>query len=75
MRVSNIASRNVFLMLASASFAGMVYCIYDTVKEGRSWIGLCPIITATALLFRYYLSYRKAVKSGNLYGKVSPFTR
>lgn len=71
--ISNIAHRNVSLMFAIALFCGLIYCVYDTICKGTSWIGLCPIITSTAIFIKFYLSYRKQVKKGNIYGKVNPF--
>ena len=71
--VSNIANRNISLMFAIASFCGLIYCIYATIYEGTRWTNLCPIITSTAIFTKFYLSYRKQVKKGNIYGKVNLF--
>lgn len=70
---SNIANRNISLILAISSLAGLIYCVIATVKEGGKWTSLCPIIVAAALFLRFYLCYRKEVKKGNIYGKVDPF--
>lgn len=72
-RISNIAKRNVSLMFATALSCGLIYCVYNTVHKGESWIALCPIILSTAIFINFYLSYRKEIRKGNMYGKVNIF--
>lgn len=71
--VSNIANRNVSLILAVASFAGLIYCICSALKGDERLIELCSIVTSTGVFTKMYLRYRKAVKQGNLYGRVNLF--
>lgn len=71
--VSNIANRNISLILAVSSFAGLLDCIYSTIYEGINWSQLCPIVISTAIFTKFYLTYRKEVKKGNIYGPVNPF--
>ncbi len=73
MRVSNVANRNVCLILAISFFVGLVYCVYAVSHKEATWISLCPIATSTAIFIRLYLVYRKQVKIGNMYGKVHLF--
>lgn len=71
--ISNKTKRNVCLMFAIALLCGLIYCTYDAIRQDTSWISLTTILTSTAIFFKFYLSYRKAVKQGNIYGKVNPF--
>lgn len=71
--VSNIAARNIYLILAISSFCGLIYSTIEVILGDGRWITLCPIAMSTALFLRFYLSYRKQVKRGNLYGKVRSF--
>lgn len=73
--VSNIANRNISLILAVSSFAGLIFCIYSTIIKEARWIELCSIATSTAVFAKLYLCYRREVKNGNIYGKVKPFRR
>ena len=71
--VSNIANRNVSLIFAMSSFVGLLYCIYSVIFHGSKWIGLCPIVISTCIFTKFYLTYRREIKRGNIYGKVNPF--
>lgn len=71
--ISNIANRNVSLILFIGCLAGLIYCTTDVIHNGKSWIGLTAIILPTALFLKFYLTYSKAVKKGNMYGKVNPW--
>lgn len=71
--VSNIANRNISLIFAVSSFMGAVYCIYTTIHEGSKWTLLCQIVISASIFTKFYLTYRKEVKKGNIYGKVNPF--
>lgn len=71
--IGNIAHRNVCLMMGVAFLCGLVYCVYDVITTGSSWISLSPVVIADAMFFRMYLNYRKQVKKGNIYGKVNHF--
>lgn len=73
--VSNIANRNISLILAVSSCAGLVFCIYSTIIKGTRWTELCSIATSTAIFAKLYLCYRREVKNGNIYGKVNPFRK
>lgn len=70
---SNIANRNVSLILAVSSLCGLIYCIIEAANGHTRWINLSSIATSTAIFAKLYLSYRKQVKAGNIYGKVNPF--
>lgn len=70
-RISNVTYRNVSLMFSIAFFCGLVFCGYHTISTGSSWIGLCPVIIATATFLKFYLIYRKEVNKGNIYGRIS----
>lgn len=71
--ISNIANRNISLILAIALFCGLVYCIIGMINKDGEWTSLSSIVLSTAIFTKLYLSYRKAVRDGNLYGKVNPF--
>lgn len=71
--VSNIANRNVSLILAVSSFVGLLYCLYSVIYHGSKWTDICPIVISTGIFTKLYLIYRREVKRGNLYGKVNPF--
>lgn len=70
---SNIANRNISLILAVASFCGLVYIAIAYFKGDVKLIPLCSITISTCAFLKMYLAYRKAVKNGNIYGKVTPF--
>lgn len=71
--VSNVARRNVCLMMAVAFFCGVIYCLYEVIHTGSDWVSICPVIIADAIFLRMYLCYRRQVKQGNIYGKVNLF--
>lgn len=71
--ISNITHRNVSLILALSSLAGVLYCVYSTIYKGTEWILICPIIMSTAIFTKFYISYRKEIKKGNIYGRVKRF--
>lgn len=69
-KISNTAHRNVSLMLAVAFFCGFIYCVYDAISNDGSWLGPAVVLIVTLDFAKSYLVYRKAVKRGNLYGRV-----
>ncbi len=71
--ISNITNRNISMILAVSSFAGLLYCIYSTIYKSTNWSLLCPIVIAIVIFTKFYLTYRKEVKKGNIYGSVNPF--
>ncbi|GEM_PF-3326689 len=60
--VSNIANRNVCLILAVSFFAGLVCCVYSAVVGEVKWIPLCSIASSDALFIKLYFTYRKKVR-------------
>lgn len=60
--VSNIANRNVCLILAISFFAGLIYCVYSAVVGEVKWILLCSIASSDALFIKLYFTYRKKVR-------------
>ncbi len=42
--ISNITNRNISMILAVSSFAGLLYCIYSTIYKSTNWSLLCPIV-------------------------------
>ena len=71
--INNITNRNISFILAVSFFSGLIYCIYHTIVTDGNWIELSTIAMSTAIFTKFYFSYRKAVKRGNIYGKVNPF--
>lgn len=70
---SNIANRNVSLIMAIGSFAGLLFCVYSVIAGEAKWTELCSIATSTAVFLKLYLTYRREVKNGNLHGRINPF--
>ena len=58
-------------MFAIALLCGLIYCTYDTNRQDASWLSVTTILTSTAIFFKLYLSYRKAVKRGTFVGKLT----
>ena len=59
--VSNIASRNIYLILAVSSIAGLVYCIYNTITTKGKWFELIIIALVATNFTKLYLTFRKKV--------------
>lgn len=71
--LSNEVKRNIWLTFAILS----VGCIIDRairVIDGTvEWWNLVATIVITAFCTKFYLCYRKQVKRGNLFGRVTFF--
>lgn len=60
--VSNVANRNICLILAVSFFAGLIYCVYSFFSGDTKWILLCSIASSDALFIRSYFTYRRKVR-------------
>ncbi len=70
--VSNKVKRNIWLLLTINGIGVIAARIFEAITGGEWW----PILSAavlTIVTLKMYISYRKAVKEGNLYNKVTPF--
>jgi hypothetical protein len=70
--VSNKVKRNVWLVLAILSFAGIIDRAIRVADGSIEWWNLCSSIVITAFCVKFYLCYRRQVRKGNLFGKVNP---
>lgn len=69
-KISNVAHRNVSLMLSIAFFCALIYCVYAAINNEGSWFGLGIVLITTLNFTKSYFVYRKEVKIGNIYGSV-----
>ncbi|MFH8142272.1 MAG: hypothetical protein K1V88_02455 [Muribaculaceae bacterium] len=70
--ISNRTKRNIWLAFTFIGGGIVISRVIDLMAGGDWW----RLLFGTALflvVLKIYLSYRKAVNNGNLYGPVSPF--
>lgn len=70
--ISNRTKRNVWLAFTIIGGGIVISRVIDLMAGGDWW----HLLSGTAIflvVLKIYLSYRIAVKNGNLYGPVSPF--
>lgn len=72
--VSNRTKRNIWLTLLLMGLLSIVSRVID-VATGGKWWQLLSAIFITAMSYKAYSAYRKAVKEGNLFGPANPFGR
>ncbi len=70
--VSNKVKRNIWLTLAIISLIVIVDRTIRLIDGSIEWWCLVSAVIITVLCTRFYLSYRRQVKDGNLFGKVDP---
>ena len=73
--VSNKVKRNIWLTLAILSIIGIVDRIIKFIDGSIEWWSLVSAVIITILCTRFYLSYRRQVREGNLFGKVDPLNK
>lgn len=72
--ISNRVKRNIWGAMTVVGI-GIITGKAIDVATGGEWWHLLSAIVIFATSARIFISYRKAVKEGNLFGKVSPFGR
>lgn len=72
--ISNRVKKNIWGTLLVLGIFTVAARIID-VATGGKWWQLVSAIAITAIPLKAYVAYRKAVKDGNLAGKVSPFQK
>lgn len=73
--ISNKFKRNFWLTLTILGVFVVVSRIIGVTTGEDKWWELLSSICVSLVMLRLYLSYRKAVKEGNLFGHVNPFGR
>ena len=73
--MSNKIKRNLWLALAIMSFVVIIDRSIRLANGNLEWWQMLSPIALTAFFARFYLCYRRAVKDGNLYGRVCPLKR
>lgn len=72
--ISNRVKRNIWLTLTIMGGAIMTSRAIDA-STGGKWWKLLPAICIFLVALKCFLSYRKAVKQGNLFGHIDPLGR
>lgn len=70
--VSNSVKKNIWCALLVLGMFTVAGRIIDVVTGGKWWQLLSSIVL-TAVSYKAYAAYRKAVRNGNMTGKVNPF--
>ncbi len=71
--LSNKTKRNIWLAISVVTFASVISRAINVVAGTSEWWQLFSVTIVFAIVFKCYRAYRKAVKAGNLFGKVNPF--
>lgn len=69
--ISNKVKRNIWLTLTIVGGAIIVSRVIDVMAEGEWWQLLSSVCIFLVSL-KCFLSYRKAVKEGNIFGHIDP---
>lgn len=70
---SNKIKRNIWLTLTILSTAAAVDRIIRVIDGTIEWWQLISAGLITCFCLKFYLCYRRQVKSGNLYGRIKGF--
>lgn len=71
--LSNKTKRNIWLAISVVTFASVISHAINVAVGAAEWWQLFSVTIVFAIVFKCYRTYRKAVKAGNLFGKVKPF--
>lgn len=73
--ISNKTKRNIWLVLSIMSVFAVFARIIRVATGSIEWWNLAISIVVFALCVKFYLCYRRQVKSGNLFGRVNPLKK
>ncbi len=71
--LSNRVKQNIWLTLTILSVLAVIDRAVRVVEGSVGWWNLLSPIIVTALCGKFFMSYRKQVKRGNLFGRVRLF--
>lgn len=71
--LSNRVKRNIWLTLTILSGLAIIDRSVRVVEGSIEWWNLLSAIIVTALCGKFFMCYRKQVKRGNLFGRVTVF--
>lgn len=71
--LSNRVKRNIWLTLSILSIGSIIDRAVRVTDGSAEWWSLASAIVITAFCTKFYLCYRKLVKSGNLFGRANSF--
>lgn len=73
--LSNRVIRNIWLTFGCLSAAAIVDRTIGVLDGSKEWWQVASSIAITAVCAKCYISYRNAVRQGNLFGKVNVFSK
>ncbi|MDE7385742.1 MAG: hypothetical protein K2N28_01240 [Muribaculaceae bacterium] len=73
--MSNKCKRNLWLVLGIMSVAIVIDRAIRLAHGDLEWWQMLSPIIITVFFTRFYLAYRRAVREGNMYGKVCPLKK
>lgn len=71
--LSNRVKRNIWLTLSTLSIDCIIDRTVRVIDGSAEWWSLASAIVITAFCTKFYLCYRKQVKSGILFGRTKSF--
>ncbi len=71
--VSNKVKRNIWLVLTVMSALSVLNRAIRVFDGSAEWWQLVSAVVITAVSIRFYTTYRRQVKRGNLFGRVKVF--
>ena len=71
--LSNRVKRNIRLTLSTLSIGCIIDRTVRVIDGSAEWWSLASAIVITAFCTKFYLCYRKQVKSGILFGRTKSF--
>jgi len=68
--LSNRVKRNAWLTFAIISAVSLIARTWQFIMHEEQWYDVLSCAVITALCFKFFLDYRKALNAGKMYGRI-----